>query len=248
VRAFSVTDTHVVALLKGGYTAPAAPVTVEAGKGTVTLRWTAAETERLDDQLFPRPGSSEVEEGGEEGGEGGLTPEEIEEKEKEAAEEVVAEGAPRNVTPPHVSGKPRVGVTLTTKLGNWDGEAPLEYTYQWRRCKAGSCTLLGTPEAGATTYTLTSADIGDTLQVVVTATNAKGSATTPSPPTGSVKATSEEKKEEGESEEKPEKVTITGLSEITISALHGEALKTLPYEFKFKWGKVSHQIVMTPLP
>jgi alpha-tubulin suppressor-like RCC1 family protein len=246
VRAFSVTDTHVVVLLKGGYAAPAAPVTVEPGKGTVTLHWTP-EAERLDDQLFPRPGSSEVEEGGEGAGEGGLTPEEIEEKEQEAAEEVVAEGAPRNVTPPHVSGKPRVGVTLTTKLGNWDGETPLAYTYQWRRCKAGSCTLLGTPEAGATTYALTSEDIGYTLQVVVTATNAKGSATTPSPPTGSIKATSEEKKE-GESEEKPEKVTITGLSEITISTLHLEALKTLPYEFKLKWGKVSHQIVMTPLP
>jgi alpha-tubulin suppressor-like RCC1 family protein len=247
VRALSATDTHVVVLLKAGYAAPAPPVTVEPGKGTVTLHWTPT-AERLDDQLFPRPGNSEVEEGGE----GGASPEEIEEKEKEAEEEAIAEGAPRNVTAPHVSGKPRVGVTLTTKRGNWAGEAPLGYLYQWRRCKAGSCTLLGTPETGATTYTLTSADIGYTLQIVVTATNTKGSATAASPPTASIKATPEEKEkakeEEIELEEKPEKVTITGLHEITISTLHGNALKLLPYEFKLKWGKVSHQIVMTPLP
>ena len=81
--------------------------------------------------------------------------------------------APVNVRPPSISGTPTVGRTLTAAPGTWSGTAPIGYAYQWQRCGA-ACTAI----AGATTrtYRVTSTDRGAHLRVLVTATNAKGSA------------------------------------------------------------------------
>src|SRR5262249_25927692 len=93
-------------------------------------------------------------------------------------------GSPFNTRLPNVTGTPRVGWPRTSSTGTWAGAAPMAYTGHWQRCAGGSCA----PIAGATgsTYTPTTADVGLSIGVVVTATNTAGSSTTSSDTTAPV--------------------------------------------------------------
>jgi hypothetical protein len=79
---------------------------------------------------------------------------------------------PANSAVPQVTGSTQVGDQLSTTNGSWTN-SPSSFTYQWKDCtgSAGtSCTSIG--GAMASTYTLTTADIGKYVIVVVTAHNA----------------------------------------------------------------------------
>ena len=70
---------------------------------------------------------------------------------------------------------PTLGVRLVRAVGHWL-PAATSYTYQWMRC--GPDGILGCedlPGETAVTYTPTASDVGQTLRVWVTATNAVGS-------------------------------------------------------------------------
>jgi hypothetical protein len=97
-----------------------------------------------------------------------------------------AAGAPRNTTPPTISGTPQVGQGLTASNGSWAGALPQAYSYRWRRCDAtgGSCSDIS--GATARTYAPASADEGKTLRVRVTARNVRGAASSTSVPTAVV--------------------------------------------------------------
>jgi hypothetical protein len=105
---------------------------------------------------------------------------------------VVTAGAPELPQPPAVASPPAVsgdatdGETLTASSGAWTGTVPLAYAYEWLRCNASG--LACTAVAGATgeTLVLGPADVGATIQVLVTATNAAGSASAASTPTAAV--------------------------------------------------------------
>ncbi len=85
-------------------------------------------------------------------------------------------GAPANTAIPTISGTTRDTQTLTATNGTWTGSAPLTYTYQWQRCNAAGASCADIAGSTAVTRTLTSADVGSTLRVRVTATNVAGSA------------------------------------------------------------------------
>ena len=82
---------------------------------------------------------------------------------------------PQNTAPPTMSGTPQEGQQLSGDKGAWSG-APTAYNYFWTRCNksGGSCSNIS--GAHAVTYTLGSADVGNTLRFKVQATNAAGSA------------------------------------------------------------------------
>jgi Bacterial Ig-like domain (group 3) len=96
--------------------------------------------------------------------------------------------APTNSSPPGISGPTQQGATLVESHGAWTGN-PGTFSYQWLRCRAGTCTSV----AGATsqTYTLGPGDVGFTLETQESASNAGGTGdAATSADTGVVTATS----------------------------------------------------------
>jgi hypothetical protein len=98
----------------------------------------------------------------------------------------VAGAPPVSLSAPQVSGAAIELQTLTAAPGTWSGMAPIEFSYRWQRCDGagGACVdILG---ALGTNYALSAADVGATLKVVVSATNASGSSAVASAPTAQV--------------------------------------------------------------
>jgi hypothetical protein len=95
---------------------------------------------------------------------------------------VQASGAPVSTSPPSIAGTPQVGQTLTAATGTWTG-GPTSFGFQWQRCNASGASCVDIAGATGGTYVVVSADAGATIRVVVTATNAAGSASAPSAPT-----------------------------------------------------------------
>src|SRR5258708_24962143 len=82
---------------------------------------------------------------------------------------------PQNSALPQISGTAKEGETLTASNGTWSN-TPTSYAYQWRRCASDGTTCGDITGATKQTYTVATADIGHTLRVVVTASNADGKA------------------------------------------------------------------------
>jgi len=98
---------------------------------------------------------------------------------------------PQSNGAPTISGPTVQGQTLTATPGLWRGSGAttggITFKYQWKRCNStgGVCGKTFTPPSSSPTYVLQAADVGHTMQVLVTATNVVGSATA-----GAKKATS----------------------------------------------------------
>jgi len=91
--------------------------------------------------------------------------------------------APANTTPPTITGTPAAGQTLSEVDGQWTGATPITFTYVWQACDATGGTCAPITGATAKTYLLTTAEVGKTVRVVVTATNANGSQVSTTVPT-----------------------------------------------------------------
>ena len=83
---------------------------------------------------------------------------------------------PVNTSLPTVTGVAQVGETLTASTGTWSGLAPITFAFRWSNGATGA------------TYVPVTADVGDSLTVTVTATNADGTAAAISGHTDSVAA------------------------------------------------------------
>lgn len=82
--------------------------------------------------------------------------------------------APTNTTIPTITGTLIEGNTLHATTGGWQGN-PTSYTYQWQDCNASGEACANISGASSTSNTLQPQDVGHTLRVIVTASNAGGS-------------------------------------------------------------------------
>ncbi len=96
----------------------------------------------------------------------------------------------QNTSKPTISGLPVVGSNLTANTGNWEN-SPVAYTYQWHRCTAKETSCKGIPGATNNYYTPQATDVGDYLELFVTALNASGELTKKSTTYGPITATGE---------------------------------------------------------
>ncbi|MGZ4166532.1 MAG: hypothetical protein ACXVFO_08000 [Solirubrobacteraceae bacterium] len=92
------------------------------------------------------------------------------------ATSTVSNVPPVNTVAPALSGQALQGQVLTVSTGSWS-PTPNAYTYQWQRSTDGGTTWSSIAGATASTYTVASGDLGDELQVIVSATNAYGTST-----------------------------------------------------------------------
>jgi len=146
---------------------------------------------------------------------------------------------PVNTVAPAISGTTTVGQTLATTNGTWEG-APTSYTYQWQDCNTTGEGCAGIPSATAKEHTLTASDLGHTLRVVVTATNAGGATPATSAPTAKVEEP-EEPEEEPPPPPPPAPVntaapTISGTTTAgqTLTATNG-TWEGSPSGYKYQW-------------
>jgi hypothetical protein len=139
--------------------------------------------------------------------------------------------APTNNGAPSISGTPREGHTLTASNGSWDN-APTSFSYQWQRCGNTGSGCTGITGATGKTYDLVTADVDHTVRVIVTATNADGSASANSRVTGLVAASNGP--------------TVTAQPTISGTAAVGEQLTASPgtwsggaRSFTYQWQSCS---------
>jgi hypothetical protein len=81
--------------------------------------------------------------------------------------------APAALSAPSISGSDLLGQTLTVVHGVWTN-APSTYTYIWYRCDPTGANCAPVPGASGPSYISTSQDLGSTIRVQETATNAYG--------------------------------------------------------------------------
>jgi serine protease AprX len=105
-----------------------------------------------------------------------------------AAPPVVQIAPPNAVAAPLVAGSAIAGETLSASDGVWGSGSMLTLTRQWQRCSPLGDACLDVPGATDPTYLLGPDDIGATLRIVVTATDAFGTATAASASTEPVAA------------------------------------------------------------
>jgi hypothetical protein len=86
----------------------------------------------------------------------------------------VQSARPANTTEPSISGTPAVGQRLTANRGEWVGNAPITYSFQWLRCNANGEDCAEIPAATDTAYIVQQADANRTIRVRVTARNDAG--------------------------------------------------------------------------
>ena len=84
----------------------------------------------------------------------------------------IATSPPGNTGLPTITGTAQQGQTLTASRGSWSG-SPTAYAYRWQHCYWRCSNIKG---ATGSSYPVQASDVGDTIDVVVTATNAGGSA------------------------------------------------------------------------
>ncbi len=83
---------------------------------------------------------------------------------------------PSKDSSPSITGTPTDLSTLTEHHGTWSG-SPTSYSYQWQRCDSAGATCTDIAGATSQTYKLLDADVGHTIVVLETATNAGGDST-----------------------------------------------------------------------
>ena len=124
------------------------------------------------------------------------------------------------------------GQTLTATSGSWSGTTPIAYGYQWQTC-APTGTDCG-PIAGATvsTYAVTTGDVGTTIRVLVTATNAAGSVSDFSAATAVVQSA-------GAPPANTSPPTISGTAQAgqPLTASPGTWTGTQPISYAYQWQR-----------
>jgi hypothetical protein len=82
-------------------------------------------------------------------------------------------GSPESIAPPSISGIAEQAQTLNATTGSWTN-SPSSTADQWQKCNASGASCAAIEGATGQSYTLTASDVGATIRVQETASNADG--------------------------------------------------------------------------
>ncbi len=142
-------------------------------------------------------------------------------------------GCAKNTSLPGITGNDVDGSTLTAAPGTWTGKGSIGFTYVWERCDSAGNACQGIAGATANQYGLSPTEVGSTLRVVVTGTDAdgaKGASSATSPPTGVVQP-------QGPANTTSPAVTGTAQAGQTLSATQGVWRGTPPLHYTYQWQR-----------
>ncbi len=88
-----------------------------------------------------------------------------------------------NISAPSISGPHELGRALSADPGIWTGSGAIAFSYQWKRCNEHGESCSSISGASEPTYTSKASDVGDTIEVLVTATGTSGTDSVASAPT-----------------------------------------------------------------
>jgi hypothetical protein len=145
---------------------------------------------------------------------------------------VVTEPAPpEDLSAPTIAGIARQEETLTASHGGWGGTPPISYAYQWQRCDESGEGCADIEGATGASYEAASGDVGATLRVHVTASNASGSSDTGSAPTSVVAPPA------SPTNLAPPTISGTLEQDETLTASDGEWEGTKPFYYAYQWQR-----------
>jgi hypothetical protein len=140
--------------------------------------------------------------------------------------------APLNTSLPTIAGTARDGEKLTAAAGSWSGANTIKYAYRWMRCDQGGSACASISGATAQEYVLKVDDVGHTLRVVVTATNAVGQESATSGPSALVAA-------KGTAPASISQPVLSGNAQegTTLSTSNGSWGGTSPITYRYSWER-----------
>jgi hypothetical protein len=135
---------------------------------------------------------------------------------------------PSNTVLPSISGVLREGQLLSVGAGSWSGTEPIGYSYQWQLCNALGKACSNISEATGSSLKLVVGDIGDTIDVIVKATNVAGSSSVTSAATGLIEGIL------------PSNTVLPAISGVLkdgqlLSASTGTWSGTTPISYSYQW-------------
>jgi hypothetical protein len=136
--------------------------------------------------------------------------------------------APSNTARPTVAGNAQAGAVLLASKGEWAGTPPLTIDYAWERCGPGGSSCSAVPGATTASYSPTTADVGLTLRVQVTASNPAGTSAVVSDRTAVVAPAPVANLE-------PPKIVGAAEVERSLTAMPGRWSASGGIEFAFRW-------------
>ena len=111
------------------------------------------------------------------------------------ADEHTPPSPPADITAPTISGVPEDDQALKATTGTWSGTAPISYSYQWESCNTSGSDCANIDSATEPEYDVKEDDVGRTLRVEITGSNAAGSTLATSAITTAAQAESAEELE-----------------------------------------------------
>lgn len=142
-----------------------------------------------------------------------------------------AASPPVNNALPTIAGTAQDGQTLTASNGLWGGVTPMSYAYQWQRCNSAGSSCGSISKATNQNYVASHGDVGHTIRVEVTATNADGTsqalsaATAVIAPAGTAPANTKQ----------PSPPSGTPQDGQTLTADNGNWSGSQPITFTYQW-------------
>ncbi len=132
---------------------------------------------------------------------------------------------------PQIGSDPQVGSRVQADTGAWSSSGSLIYTFQWQRCElfGGGCSDI----EGATseTYTPVAGDLGDTLRVRVSASDAHEAAAASSPASQPVAVAGAPTVEQASA------IEGTTLEGQTLTASRGSWSSESPTSYTYQWER-----------